>query len=378
MYYMLSEEQELIRDSIKEFCATYIDPIATEIDENRRFPREVFDKLGKMGYMGMPFPSEYGGAELDYVTYAIVAEELSRSSAATCVDLCTHTLSSLMINNYGSTEQKARFLPSMCEGKKIGAFALTEPGAGTDISAITTTAKLQGDTYVINGTKTFITNGPIADICIIFAYTDLSKGGKGLSTFIVPKESPGYKVGSPFIKTGLTSSQTSEIILKDCVIPQENLLGEQGLGLQMALAALDHGRIGIAAQAVGIAQAALDESINYSKQRIQFGRPIASNQAIQWMIADMATDITAARCLTHYAASLKDHGQPFSQEASMAKLFASAIANRHASKAVQIHGGYGCIKGIKVERLLRDVKATEIYEGTSEAQRMAIAGNILR
>lgn len=378
MDFRLSEEQELIRANMKEFCAQYVDPITVEIDETSRFPAEVFAKLGEMGWMGMPFPTEYGGAGLDYVTYVIVMEELARSCASICLDLSCHILGSLVINNYGNEEQKQKYLVPMTRGQRFGAFAITEPGAGTDVSTLSTTAVLDGDCYILNGTKTFISNGPTADTFIILAYTDKSKGTKGMSTFIVTKESPGFRVGEHFKKMGQRSSQTAELILKDCRIPKENLLGETGTGLQIALASLDHGRISVAAQSVGIAQAALDESISYAKQRIQFGRPISKNQAIQWMIADMATDIAAARFLTYRAASLKDQGQPFGKGAAMAKLFASEMANRHASKAVQIHGGYGYIQGVKVERLMRDVKITEIYEGTSEALRMVIAGAALR
>lgn len=378
MDFRLSEEQELIRANMKEFCAQYVDPIVVEIDENSRWPAEVFARLGELGWMGIIFPSEYGGSGVDYVTYGIVVEELARSSASICIDYCCHILGSLVINNYGTEEQKQKYLTPLAQGQRMGCFAITEPGAGTDVGALTTTAVLDGDFYVLNGAKTFITNGPTADTFIILAYTDKSKGAKGMSTFIVTKESPGFKVGEHYMKMGLRSSQTSELILRNCRIPKENLLGEEGHGLKIAMNSLDHGRIGIAAQAVGIAQAALDESISYSKQRIQFGKPIARNQAIQWMIADMETEIAAARFLTCHAASLKDQSLPFGKEAAMAKLFASEMANRHASKAVQIHGGYGYIKGVKVERLMRDVKITEIYEGTSEAMRMIIAGAALR
>jgi len=378
MDFNLSEDQELIQSNMREFCAEYVDPIAVEIDESSRWPAEVFAKLGEMGWMGMTFPTEYGGAGLDYVTYAIVAEELSRSSAAVCLDFCCHILGSLVINNYGNEQQKQKYLVPLSEGQRFGCFAITEPGAGTDVGALTTTAVLDGDSYVLNGVKTFITNGPTADTFVILAYTDKSKGAKGMSTFIVTKDSPGFRVGDHFKKMGLRASQTSELILKDCRIPRENLLGGEGNGLRIAMASLDHGRIGIASQAIGIAQAALDESISYSKQRIQFGKPISKNQAIQWMIADMETNIAAARFLTHYAASLRDQGKPFGKEAAMAKLFASEMANKCASKAVQVHGGYGYMRGIKVERLLRDVKITEIYEGTSEAMRMTIAGAALR
>lgn len=378
MDFRLSEEQELIRANMKDFCAQYVDPIVVEIDENSRWPAEVFARLGEMGWMGIPFSAQYGGAGLDYVTYVIVLEEMARSSASVCIDFCCHILASLVINNYGNEEQKQKYLSPLTQGKRFGAFAITESGAGTDVSALTTTAVLDGDAYILNGAKTFISNGPTADTFVVLAYTDKAKGTKGMSMFIVTKESPGFRVGEHFMKMGLRSSQTSEIIFKNCRIPQENLLGEEGDGLQIALASLDNGRIGVAAQAIGIAQAALDESVSYSKQRIQFGRPIAKNQAIQWMIADMATDIAAARLLTYRAASLKEQGLPFGKAASMAKLFATEMANRHAAKAVQIHGGYGYIKGVKVERLMREVKITEIYEGTSEAMRMVIAGAALR
>jgi butyryl-CoA dehydrogenase len=378
MNFSLSDEQELIRANIKEFCAKYIDPIATEIDENSRYPQEVFAKLGEMGFMGMPFSPEYGGAGLDYVTYVMVLEELARSCAATCVDLGAHTLSGSIIYYYGSQAQKQKYLIPLAQGDKLGAFAITEPGAGTDMGAMSTTAVAKGNEYVLNGQKTFITNGPAADVFVVLTYTDKSKGNQGMSAFIVPKDSPGLKIGEHFRKMGLRSSQTSEVIFQNCRIPEENLIGTPGQGMKIAMASLDIDRIGIAAQAIGIAQAALDESKSYSKLRVQFGKPIASNQAIQWMIADMATDISAARWLTYYAASLKNNGQPFSKEAAMAKLFASEMANKHASKAVQIHGGYGYIKGFKVERLMRDAKITEIYVGTSEAMRMIIAGSVLR
>lgn len=379
MDFKLTEEQELIRANMREFCQKYVDPVAVEIDEQSRYPAEVIAKLAEGGWMGMPWPTEYGGAGLDFLTYTMVIEELSRSCAATGFTVSCHTsLATGPIFYFGNEEQKQKYLKPLAKGEKIGAFAVTEPGAGTDVGAATTTAVLDGDDYILNGTKTFTSNGPVADTFIIFAYTDKTKGAKGMSAFIVPKETPGLKVGEHFMKMGIRASQTSEIILKDCRVPKENLLGEEGQGLKIAMQSFDNGRIGIAAQAVGIAQAALDESISYSKQRIQFGKPISKNQAIQWMIADMATDIAAARFLTYYAAWLKDQGLPYSKEASMAKVFAAEMATKHASKAVQIHGGYGYIKGFKVERLMRDAKITEIYEGTSEAQRMVIAGNILR
>jgi butyryl-CoA dehydrogenase len=379
MDFKLTEEQELLRKSVREFAEQYLEPIAGELDEEGRYPAEIVAKLGEMDWMGIPYPQEYGGAGADYLSYVITVEEISRSCASTGAILSAHTsLACWPIYQHGTEEQKQKYLVPLCKGEKLGAFCLTEPGAGTDAGAGTTTAVLDGNEYVLNGTKTFITNGPVADIFIVFAKTDKTKGTRGISAFIVPKDAPGLKVGKHENKMGIRASQTSEIIFKDCRIPKENLLGEEGKGFRIAMETLDGGRIGIAAQALGIAQAALDESIKYSKERVQFGKPICSNQAIQWMIANMATDIQAARLLTYYAAWCKDNGLPYTKEAAMAKLFAAETASRHTSKAVQIHGGYGYIKGYKVERLMRDAKITEIYEGTSEVQRMVIANNLLR
>ncbi len=380
MIFKLTEEQELIVANMREFAQKYVDPIAVEIDEESRHPAEVMEKLAEDGWMGMPYPAEYGGAGLDFLTYAMVIEELSRSCAATGFTVSCHTgLGAGPIFEYGTEEQKQKYLIPLCKGEKLGGFALTEPGAGTDVAAGSTTAVLDGDEYVLNGTKTFISNGPVGDIFIVVAITDKELSApKGMSAFIVTKDNPGFRVGEIFKKMGIRSSQTSEIILKDCRVPKEDLLGKVGQGFRIAMQSLDNGRIGVASQALGIAQASLDESIKYSKERIQFNKPIARNQAIQWMIADMVTDIAAARFLTYNAAYLKDQGLPYSKEASMAKLFTAETAMRHSSKAVQIHGGYGYIKGFKVERLMRDAKITEIYEGTSEAQRMVIAANVLR
>jgi len=379
MDFKLSEEQELIRNNMREFALKYVEPIAVEIDETARYPKEVIEKLAEGGWMGMPFPVEYGGQGTDYLTYAIAVEELSRSCAATGFTMSVHTSLALMpIFNFGTEEQKKKFLTPLAKGEHIGAFALTEPGAGTDVGAATTTAVLDGDEYVLNGTKTFCSNGPVADTFVTFAWTDKSAGPKGMSSFIVSKDTPGLKIGSHFMKMGIRASQTSEVIFKDCRIPKSNLLGSEGGGMKIAMNCFDHGRVGIAAQSIGIIQAALDESISYSKQRIQFGKPISKNQAIQWWIVDMATDLDACRFLTYRAGWLKDQGQPFTKEASMAKLFCAEAAMKHTIKAVQIHGGNGYVKGVKVERLMRDAKITEIYEGSSEAQRMTIAGNILR
>lgn len=380
MNFKLSEEQELVRQNMREFAQTYVDPIAAEIDENSRYPEEVIKKLGAMGWMGMPYPAEYEGAGTDYLTYAVAVEELSRSCAATGFTMSVHTgLAAGPIFYFGNEEQKKKYLTPLCNGQALGAFALTEPGAGTDVGAATTMITKDGDDYIINGTKTFTSNGPNGDIYVVFGWTNKEAGGpKGMSAFIVPKGTPGMSVGGHFKKMGIRASQTSEMVFKDCRVPKENLLGQEGMGLKIAMGSFDNGRIGIAAQAVGIAQAALDESISYAKQRIQFGKPISKNQAIQWMIADMATEVQAGRFMYMYAAWLKDQGLPYTKEASMAKVWCAEMCSKHASKAVQIHGGYGYCKGFKVERLMRDAKITEIYEGTSEAQRMVIAGNVLR
>ena len=379
MDFKLTEEQELIRKNMREFAAKYVDPIAVEIDENSRHPAELFKKLAEGDWLGMPIPTEYGGAGADYLTHIVAVEELSRSCASTGFTVSIHVgIASMLILLFGNEEQKKKYLVPLAKGQNLGAFVLTEPGAGTDVMAATTTAILDGNDYVINGTKTFTSNGPTGGTYLVFAWTDKAAGRKGMSAFVIPRETPGMKAGEHFKKMGLRSSQTSEMVFKDCRVSKENLLGKEGAGLVMAMAGFDHGRVGIAAQSVGILQAALDESIRYSKERVQFGAPIARQQAISWMIANMATDLSATRLLTYHAAWLKDQKQPFSKEASMAKLFAAEAAMRHTIKAVQIQGGYGYIKGAKVERLMRDAKITEIYEGTSEAQRMVISGNVLR
>lgn len=379
MDFRLTEEQELIRKNMREFAEKYVDPIATEIDENSRHPAELFEKLAEGDWMGMPIPMEYGGAGADYLTHAIAVEELSRSCASTGFTVSIHVgIACMLILLYGTEEQKKKYLVPLAKGQNLGAFVLTEPGAGTDVMAATTTAVLDGNEYVLNGTKTFTSNGPTGGTYLVFAWTDKAAGRKGMSAFIVSAGTPGMKAGEHFKKMGLRSSQTSEMIFNNCRVPKENLLGQAGAGMQMAMTGFDHGRVGIAAQSVGILQAALDESVKYSKERVQFGTPISRHQAIAWMIADMATDLSAARFLTYHAAWLKDQNKPFSKEASMAKLFAAEAAMKHTVKAVQIHGGYGYCKGAKVERLMRDAKITEIYEGTSEAQRMVISGNVLR
>ena len=379
MDFKLTEEQELVRKNMREFAERYVDPIAAEIDENSRHPAELFRKLAEGGWMGIPIPQQYGGAGSDFLTHIIAVEEISRSCSSTGFTLSFHAgIIGMSLNLFGNEEQKKKYLVPLARGQHMGAFALTEPGAGTDVMAVSTTAVRDGNGYVMNGTKTFVSNGPLADTYIVFCWTDKSAGKKGMSAFIIPRDTTGLKPGVHFKKMGLRSSQTSEVVFKECPIPGENLLGQEGAGLVMAMTGFDHGRIGIAAQAIGILQAALDESIRYAKERVQFGNPIARQQAIAWMIADMATDLSAARFLAYHAAWLKDQKQPFGKEASMAKLFATEAAMKHTTQAVQIHGGYGYIKGVKVERLMRDAKIAEIYEGTSEAQRMVISGNILR
>jgi len=379
MDFKLTEEQELIRSNMREFCAKHVEPIAAEIDENSRHPAEVFEKLAEGDWMGIPVPTQYGGAGSDYLTHIIAVEELSRACSSTGFTLSIHVgIVEMLLLLFGNEQQKQTFLAPLAKGQNLGAFVLTEPGAGTDVMAATTTAVLDGDHYVLNGTKTFTSNGPTGGTYAVFAWTDKAAGRKGMSAFVIPRGTPGMTPGEHFKKMGIRSSQTSEMVFQDCRVPKENLLGQVGGGMAMAMAGFDHGRVGIAAQSVGILQAALDESIRYSKERVQFGQPIARHQAIAWMIADMATDLAAARFLTYHAAWLKDQKQPFSKEASMAKLFAAEAAMKHTIKAVQIQGGYGYCKGAKVERLMRDAKITEIYEGTSEAQRMVISGNVLR
>jgi len=375
----LNEQQKMIQKMVREFAEKQVGPIAAELDKKEEYPHKTLKEMAKLGLLGIIIPPEYGGAGLDTISYAIVVEEISRKCAATGVVTSVHnSLVAWPIIKYGTEEQKKKYLPILAKGEKIGAFAGTEPNAGSDLGAMQTTAKLKGDKYIINGDKTFITSGPEAGIIIIFAVTDKEAGSKGISAFIVENTFKGFKVGSIFEKLGINASKTSELIFEDMEVPKENLLGSEGDGFKIALSTLDGGRIGIASQAVGIAQACLDESIEYSKQRQQFGRPIAKFQAIQWMIADMATKIEASRWLVYNAAYTKDQGVRFSKEAAMAKLFASETAVDCAIKAVQIHGGYGYTKEYTVERLFRDSKITEIYEGTSEVQRMVIAGSLLK
>jgi len=379
MNFELTEEQLLIQAMVREFAAAEVAPIAAEIDRDHRFPEELIPKLAEIGLMGVPFPEEFGGAGADYLSFAIVVEELARVCASTSVIVAAHAgLATYPIFMYGTPEQKEKYVRSLASGEKLGAFAITEPGAGTDAGSGKTTAVLDGDEYVLNGSKIFITNGGYADVYVVTAMTDPDRGTRGISAFIVERDTPGFTVGERERKLGIRASSTTPLYFSDCRIPKDALLGKEGKGYMMAMETFDGGRVGVAAQAVGIAQAALDASIEYAKERVQFGKPISTLQAIQWMIADMATEIDAARLLVYRAAWLKDNGFRFGQEASMAKLFASEMASRVAGKAIQIHGGYGFTESYPVERHYRDAKITEIYEGTSEVQRMTIAGNTLR
>ncbi len=379
MEFKLSKEQEMVRDVMREFTEKEVEPIAKEIDETGRFPKETVEKMARYNMLGIPFPVEYGGAGGDEVAYAIAVEELSKACGTTGVICSAHTsLGCWPIFKYGTEEQKQKYLIPLAKGEKLGAFGLTEPNAGTDAAGQQTVAVLDGDNYILNGTKIFITNGGQADVYIIFAMTDKSKGTRGISAFIVEKDTPGFSIGKVEDKMGIRGSSTTELIFTDCVIPKENLLGKEGKGFGIAMSTLDGGRIGIAAQALGIAQGALDETIQYIKEREQFGRPLAKFQGLQWMIADMATAIEAARFLVYRAAYNKANGLPYNKEAAMAKLFAANTAMDVTTKCVQLHGGYGFTKDYPVERMMRDAKITEIYEGTSQVQQMVIAANLLR
>jgi len=379
MDFELTDEQQLIRDAVREFAEAEVTPIATEIDRDHRFPYELLPKLAEMNLMGMPYPEKEGGAGADYVSYVIAVEEVSRACASTGIILSAHTsLATWPIFKFGTEAQKDQYLHDMTSGRRLGAFALTEPAAGTDAAAGTATATLHADGYALNGSKMFITNAPYADVYIVFAKTDPERGARGMSAFILEKDTPGFSVGEAEHKLGIRASSTPPVYFSDCRVPKEALLGGEGDGFKIAMQTLDGGRIGVSAQALGIAQAALDASVAYAKERIQFGKPIATLQAIQWMIADMATEIDAARLLVYRAASCVDNGRPYSTEGAMAKLFASETATRVAGKAIQIHGGYGYTESYPVERNYRDAKITELYEGTSEVQRMVIARSTLR
>lgn len=379
MNFELSETHKMIRDTAASFADERLAPGSIERDEKEIFPHQLVKEMGELGFMGMMVPEEWGGAGLDTVSYVLAMEEISRVDASCGVIMSVNnSLVCYGIHKYGTDDQKNRYLRDLASGKKLGAFALSEPEAGSDASNQRTVAEKQGDYYILNGTKNWITNGSTADVVLVMAATDKSKGPKGISTFIVEKDMPGFSVAKKEKKLGIRSSDTVSLAFQDVKIPVANRIGEEGEGFRFAMKTLDGGRIGIAAQALGIAQASLNASINYSKQRKAFDRPIAELQAIQFKIADMATNIAAARMMILKAASLKDAGQQFGHDAAMAKLFASKVAVQSALEAIQIHGGYGYVQEYLVERYLRDSKITEIYEGTSEIQRIVISRGLLR
>lgn len=374
MNFQLSEEHEMIRKMVRDFANKEVAPTAEERDEEERFDREIFDKMAELGLTGIPWPEEYGGIGSDYLAYCIAVEELSRVCASTGVTLSAHTsLAGWPVYTFGTEEQKQKYLRPMAEGKKIGAYGLTEPSAGSDAGSMRTSAKEDGDHYVLNGSKIFITNGGIADIYIVFAVTDPESKHKGTTAFIIEKDFEGFSVGKKERKLGIRSSPTTEIIFDNCRVPKENVLGELGQGFKIAMQTLDGGRNGIAAQAVGIAQGALDASIDYAKEREQFGKPILVNQGISFKLADMATSIEASRLLTYQAAWLESNKLSYSKESAMAKLMAGDTAMKVTVEAVQVFGGYGYTKDYPVERFMRDAKITQIYEGTQEVQRLVIS-----
>jgi len=375
----LSEEQKLLQQTVREFANTEVKPLARELDETGRFPRETLRKAAELGLTGIPFPEQYGGAGFDHISYAIAIEEISRACASTGVILSVqNSLYCDPIYRFGSEEQKQRLLAPFARGEKIGCYALTEPQAGSNAAALATHAVRKGDRYIVNGTKAWITNGGAADAAIVYVNTDPPKGERGITALVVERGTPGFKVGKEEKKLGINATACVELSFTDCEVPIENRIGNEGEGYKVALSTLDGGRIGIAAQAVGIAQGAFEEALKYSQQRMAFGHPISNFQAIQFMLADMATEIDAARLLARKAAWKQDIGARFSMEASIAKLFASEMATRVTHKAIQIHGGYGYSREYPVERMYRDARITEIYEGTSEIQRLVIAAWVLK
>ena len=379
MDFSLSKTEELFLQMIREFAEKEVKPLAAEVDEEERFPLETVEKMAKTGLMGIPVPVKYGGAGGTNLMYGMAVEELSRVCGTTGVVLSAHTsLCCAPIMENGTEEQKMKYLPRLASGEWIGAFGLTEPNAGTDAAMQQTTAVLDGDQYVLNGNKIFITNAVYAHVYVIFAMTDKSLGNKGISAFSVEKGTPGFSIGKKEKKMGIRGAATTELVFEDCRIPKENLLGQQGKGFAIAMKTLDGGRVGIAAQALGIAQGAMDETIKYTKERKQFGRSISQFQNTQFQMADMETKVQAARLLVRSAHWKKDNGMPYSVDAAMAKLFAAETAMEVTTKAVQLHGGYGYTREYPVERMMRDAKITEIYEGTSEVQRMVIAGKLFK
>jgi butyryl-CoA dehydrogenase len=379
MNFGLTKEQEFVKQMVREFSLNEVKPIAAEIDVTERFPMENVQKMAKYNMMGIPFPTEFGGAGGDYLSYIIAVEELAKVCATTSVILSAHaSLCVSPIFAFGTPAQKEKYVIPLAKGEKLGAFGLTEPNAGTDAAGQQTTAVLDGDHYILNGSKIFITNGGVADVFVVFAMTDKSQGTRGISAFIVEKEFPGFSIGKIEDKLGIRASSTAELIFENCIVPKENLLGKEGKGFGIAMKTLDGGRIGIAAQALGIAEGALEEAVNYMKERKQFNRPLSAFQGLQWMIAELDVKVEAAKILVYKAACNKEEGLPYTVEAARAKLFAAETAMEVTTKVVQIFGGYGYTKDYPVERMMRDAKITEIYEGTSQVQKMVIAANILK
>ncbi|HLT31037.1 MAG TPA: acyl-CoA dehydrogenase [Myxococcaceae bacterium] len=379
MNFELTDVQREIQRMTREFAARELIPNARKWDEEHAFPTEAVKQLGELGLMGVAVPEAWGGAGLDHVCYAVAMEEISRGCASTGVIMSVNnSLYCDPINRYGTDAQKKEFLEPYASGRKLGCFGLTEPEAGSDAAAQQTTAVRDGDFYVLNGSKNWITNGPKADAIVVFAMTDKSKGNRGISAFIVPTDTPGFIRQAPDKKMGITAAHSCTLYFEDCRVPAANLLGKEGEGFKVAMSTLDGGRIGIAAQALGIARAAFEEAVRYSGERKTFGKPIREHQAIQFMIADMATEIDAGRLLVHQAAVLKDQGKRMSTESAMAKLYCSEMASRVANKALQVHGGMGYSKEMDAERHVRDARITEIYEGTSEIQRIVIAASLLK
>ena len=379
MDFMLTEQQQMMKKLFAEFAEKEVKPLAAEVDEDERFPKENVEKMKACKMMGIPFSREYGGAGADYLSYILAVEELSKKCGTTGVVLSAHTsLGTWPIEHFGTEEQKNKYLPDLCTGKKLAAFGLTEPNAGTDAAGQQTTAVKDGDDYILNGTKIFITNAGEADVYVIFAMTDKTKGTHGISAFIVEKGMPGFTVGQHEKKLGIRGSATSELIFNNVRLSKDHLLGQEGKGFKIAMMTLDGGRIGIAAQALGIAQGAIDETVPYVKARKQFGRSIAKFQNTQFQLADMQVKTDAARWLVYDVAMKKEKGLPYSVEAAKAKLFAAEVAMEVTTKAIQLMGGYGYTRDYPVERMFRDAKITEIYEGTSEVQRMVISGAMLK
>ena len=377
MDFTLSKEHEMLRKMYREFAQNEVKPLAQEIDEEERFPSETIPKLAKLGLLGIPFPKKYGGAGGDNLAYAMAVEEIAKTCGTTSVIICAHTsLCCYPIYAYGTEEQKMKYLPDLLSGRKLGAFGLTEPNAGSDASGQQTVAVLEGDHYVLNGTKCFITNATEADTFVVFAMTDRTKGNHGISAFIVEKGFKGFSQGKHEKKMGIRGSSTCDLIFEDCVIPKDRMLGKKGEGFKIAMKTLDGGRIGIASQALGIGEGAVDEAVKYTKERVQFGKRISQFQNTQFQLADMHTRMEAAKYLVYSAAMKKQNHEPYSADAAMAKLFAAEAASDVTRRAVQLFGGYGYTREYPVERMMRDAKITEIYEGTSEVQRMVISSHL--